>query len=83
MRPGGVDYGDLVPGLALPDPTQIAFDGKRLLIVSNAGWEAAAKPNAKRSHGAPILAIPLSQGVQAGLIGFWPVTGVAALTALS
>ena len=62
MRPGGIEYGELVPGLALPDPTQIAFDGKRLLIVANAGWEAVAKAEAKRSHGAPILAIPLSKG---------------------
>ena len=64
IRPDAVEYADLVPVLNLPDPTQIAYDGKRLLVVSNAGWEAAAKPGVKRSVGAPILAIPLRQGCE-------------------
>ena len=59
MRPGGVEYGELITGLELPDPTQIAFDGKRLLVVANAGWEAAGKADSVRSEGAPILAIPV------------------------
>jgi hypothetical protein len=56
----GVDYADLIEGLRLPDPTQIAFDGKRLLVISDAGWEAAGK-GAHRASGAPILAIPLGR----------------------
>ncbi len=59
MREGGVEYGELVEDLTFPDPTQIAFDGKRLLIVANAGWEAALKSDAPRTEGAPIVAIPL------------------------
>ena len=59
MREGGVEYGELVENLALPDPTQIAFDGKRLLVVADAGWAAAMKGETKRATGAPILTIPL------------------------
>lgn len=53
----GIEYKDAVEGLALPDPTQIAFDGKRLLIVSDAGWEAAAKATAKPRAPAQIIAL--------------------------
>lgn len=60
MRPGGVEYGELVDGLALPDPTQLAFDGKRLLVVANSGWELAMKGTA-RTEGTPVLAIPLGK----------------------
>lgn len=60
MRPGGIEYGELVGGLSLPDPTQIAFDGKRLLVVANSGWELALKGTA-RNEGAQILAIPLGK----------------------
>ena len=59
MREGGIEYGELVEDMALPDPTQIAFDGKRLLVVSNAGWEAAMKGGTPRAEGAPILSVPL------------------------
>jgi hypothetical protein len=45
---------------SLPDPTQIAFDGKRLLIVANSGWAAVDKPEVPRTVGTHILAIPLS-----------------------
>ena len=58
VGPEGADYTDLIEGLRLPDPTQIAFDGKRLLIVSDSGWELAGK-DAPRTIGAPIIAIPL------------------------
>jgi hypothetical protein len=54
----GVDYADFIEGLRLPDPTQIAFDGKRLLVVADSGWELALKGET-RTRGAPILAIPL------------------------
>lgn len=60
MRPGGITYGELIEGLKLPDPTQIAFDGKRLLVVSDSGWELATK-GAQRVSGAPIIAIPLGK----------------------
>jgi sugar lactone lactonase YvrE len=59
MREGGVEYGELVENLTFPDPTQIAFDGSRLLIVPNAGWEKALKGETVRAEGAPIVAIPV------------------------
>ena len=49
-----------VPGLELPDPTQVAFDGRRLLVVSDSGWEMAGKGTA-RTKGAPIIAIPFGK----------------------
>lgn len=60
MRPGGVEYGELIAGLELPDPTQLAFDGKRLLIVADSGWALAMK-GTPRTEGATILAIPLGK----------------------
>lgn len=60
----GITVDEPLPDLKLPDPTQIAFDGKRLLIVSEAGWEAAGKGATARAKGAPILAIPLSKDCQ-------------------
>ncbi len=60
MTKAGVDYADMIEGLRLPDPTQIAFDGKRLLVVADSGWELAMK-DAPRTTGAPILAIPLGK----------------------
>jgi DNA-binding beta-propeller fold protein YncE len=65
MRADGIEYGELVHGLTLSDPTQIALDGKRLLAVSDSGWEAIGKGSAKRSVGAHIVAIPLSAGCKA------------------
>jgi hypothetical protein len=56
----GVEYGDLIDRMRLPDPTQIAFDGKRLLIVADSGWGTLDKPGFVRTAGAPIVAIPLS-----------------------
>jgi len=61
MREGGVEYGELIEDLTFPDPTQIAFDGKRLFIVPNSGWEKALKGETTRAEGAPIVAIPLGQ----------------------
>jgi hypothetical protein len=60
MRTGGIEFDEAIQGLELPDPTQIAYDGKRLLVVSDSGWEKASK-DAPRSGGAPILAIPLGK----------------------
>ena len=59
LREGGVSRSDLIEGLQLPDSTQIAFDGSRLLIVSNAGWPAATRVGGVRSEGASIIAIPV------------------------
>ena len=61
MRHGGVERTELVNGLMLSDPTQIAFDGKRLLIVSDSGWERIGKGETTRRIGAKILAIPLGK----------------------
>jgi hypothetical protein len=43
----------------LADPTQVAFDGKRLLIVDNSGWATLEKSPSARSDGAKVLAIRL------------------------
>lgn len=47
--------------LQLPDPTQIAYDGKRLLIVADSGWATLDKPDFKRTAGAPIIAVSLGE----------------------
>jgi hypothetical protein len=59
MRPGGIEYGELIDNLQLPDPTQIAFDGKRLLVVADSGWKGVGEPGSTRQTGATIVAIPL------------------------
>jgi DNA-binding beta-propeller fold protein YncE len=46
--------------VTLPDPTQVTYDGKRLLIVADSGWATLDKPGFVRSTGAPIVAVPLS-----------------------
>jgi hypothetical protein len=46
---------------ALPDPTQVAYDGKRLLLVADSGWATIDKPGFVRTQGAPIVAVPLSR----------------------
>jgi hypothetical protein len=61
LRPGGIDRSELTEAMPLTDPTQIAFDGKRLLVVSDSGWERVAKGETTRRTGAQILAIPLSR----------------------
>ena len=55
---------ELVDGLTLDDPTQIAFDGKRLLVVSESGWERLGKGETTRKTGAKILAIPMTRGCE-------------------
>lgn len=47
--------------MKLPDPTQLAYDGKRLLIIADSGWATVDKPNFTRTAGAPIIAVPLSE----------------------
>ena len=46
---------------SLPDPTQIASDGKRLLIVADSGWATLGKPGFVRTAGATVIAVPLSE----------------------
>jgi hypothetical protein len=65
MRPGGIEYRELVKGLTLPDPTQIAFDGKRLLAVADSGWAVIGKAASPRRTGAHIVAIPVSRDCNA------------------
>jgi DNA-binding beta-propeller fold protein YncE len=43
----------------LNDPTQIAYDGERLLIVEDSGWANLDKEPGPRTTGARIVAIPL------------------------
>ena len=47
--------------IRLPDPTQVAYDGKRLLIVAESGWATIDRPDFKRVRGATIVAVPLSK----------------------
>jgi len=48
-----------VEGYETVDPTQVTSDGKRILVVPNAGWEAALKGDSRRPEGAPIHAFSL------------------------
>lgn len=43
----------------LTDPTQLAVQGRRLLIVANAGWAALDKPDGPPRGPTTILALPL------------------------
>jgi hypothetical protein len=61
LTAAGLEFAETLGGAALPDPTQIAFDGKRLLIVADSGWATLDKAGFVRSKGAPIVAIPLSK----------------------
>ena len=56
----GIKFDQPLGDTALPDPTQIAFDGKRLLVVADSGWATLDKPGFVRTQGTPILAIPLT-----------------------
>jgi hypothetical protein len=62
LRGSGIEAREVVHGVALTDPTQIAFDGRRLLVVSNSGWEAAGRTGPTRSEGARVIEIPLPDG---------------------
>ena len=58
--------GPLGPTAGLLDPTQIAYDGKRLLVVGNSGWAGIDKSGA-RTKGASVEAIPLTAGCETDL----------------
>jgi len=57
----GIQMANPLRDKTLADPTQIAFDGKRLLIVDNSGWAALEKSPSTRRDGARVLAIPLGR----------------------
>lgn len=61
MTGKGLSFTEPLPDLTLPDPTQLAFDGKRLLVVADSGWATLDKAGFVRTRGAPIIAIPLSK----------------------
>jgi hypothetical protein len=56
---GSIEYRELVARQTLPDPTQIAFDGKRLLAVADSGWDALGRGIGKRAVGAHIVSLPV------------------------
>jgi sugar lactone lactonase YvrE len=58
--PTGLTFGEPLGDVTLPDPTQIAFDGKRLLIVADSGWATLDKPGFVRTAGTPIITVQLS-----------------------
>ena len=60
----GIEFGEPLSGVPLPDPTQVAYDGKRLLIVADSGWASVDKQDVPRNAGAPIIAVPLSEGCE-------------------
>ena len=60
----GITFSQPLGEATLPDPTQIAYDGKRLLIVADSGWATIDKPEVPRSAGTPIVAVPLSRDCQ-------------------
>jgi hypothetical protein len=62
LTPKGLEFTEPLGDVTLPDPTQIAFDGKRLLIVADSGWATLDDAAFVRTKGAPIIAIPLSKG---------------------
>lgn len=61
LTANGLNFTEPLGDVTLPDPTQVAFDGKRLLIVADSGWATLDKVGFVRTKGAPIIAIPLSK----------------------
>ena len=57
----GIEMANALGDTKLTDPTQIAFDGKRLLIVDNSGWATLEESPSTRRDGARVLAIPLGR----------------------
>ena len=57
---GKLKLREAVEGYTMPDPTQVTTDGKRLLVVPNAGWEMAMKGAGPRAEAAPIVSFPLA-----------------------
>jgi len=57
----GIRFDQPLGDVTLPDPTQLAFDGKRLLIVVDSGWATIDQPDFARNAGASVVAIPLAE----------------------
>jgi hypothetical protein len=55
-----LEYKEVIEDMTFPDPTQPAVAGGQLLFISEAGWEAAAKPVPEPRKPAAVLALPLS-----------------------
>lgn len=55
----GIDVAVVLRGAPLADPTQLASDGKRLLVVADAGWPAASKPGVPPRGPDTVVAIDL------------------------
>lgn len=55
----GIEIANPLGTTTLSDPTQIALDRKRLLIVDNSGWATLEKSPSTRSDKAKVLAISL------------------------
>jgi hypothetical protein len=62
----GLTFTEPLGDVTLPDPTQIAFDGKRLLLVADSGWATLDQAGFVRTKAAPIVAIPLSSDCKPG-----------------
>ena len=60
LTDAGLKYDRPLGDTTLPDPTQIAFDGKRLLILADSGWATLEKPGFVRTQGATVVAVPVS-----------------------
>jgi DNA-binding beta-propeller fold protein YncE len=55
----GIEIDRPLGDVTFADPTQVALDGKRLLIVDNSGWATLEKSPSTRADGAKVLAIRL------------------------
>jgi len=62
----GIEFGEPLGEMTLADPTQVAFDGKRLLIVDNSGWATLDKSPSTRPDRAKVLAIRLGHDCKPG-----------------
>lgn len=54
-----ITVGEPLGNVTLPDPTQLALAGQRLLIVGDSGWATIDKKDFQRTSGTPIYAIDL------------------------
>lgn len=54
-----IESASLIEGGVLADPTHLAVDDNRLLIVANAGWAALEKTDGPERGPVPILALPI------------------------
>lgn len=62
----GVAFDQPLGEVTLPDPTQVALVGQRLLIVGDSGWATIDKKDFVRTQGTPIYAVDLPGACTAG-----------------